>query len=484
MMYEERIILLHPSQGDIFASDRPPLGLCYIASSLKANGFTNVVGIDLLNTSLPDLYEEAKNADIIGISVTSRLFPSTILLAKELKKVNPNVIIVLGGPHASLNPEECARPDQIDYVIMGEGEESFPRLLELIFTNKSPKDKIIRCKWIKDLDSLPFPDFSIFPTKEYSRMKLFTISNLMTGRSCPNNCTNCQPALRNIAGPYRKRSVANVIEEIRFMKKTYNSYLFNFADSNFTLLKDWVIDFCEEVKKENIRWGCSGCVKDIDYEMLKAMKDSGCLLLSLGVESGSQRVLDDVLKKRFKIEHAINVIRWSNDLKLRTWCFFMIGIPGETKEEMQQTVDLALSIGTNMVQFSVGVPQPDIEWTRTSIEKKWLIPHKLEDIEKPGHYPYNLFGDDPWLGRTSLFQTDRWGPDFIEVMKQRIVNTFEKEGWFRNRGGFAFRDLKKEAQTSFKETFGSEIMLFLNNRDMKHLGIASKLFTEKIKGYT
>jgi radical SAM superfamily enzyme YgiQ (UPF0313 family) len=490
-----KIVLLQPAFGKIYAT--PPLGLSYLSAVLKEKGYKNIVGIDLHIDDLSRLEQEVNDADLVGISVVSKLFPYVVELSKKIKNINPKIKICIGGPHVSLRPEDCIAPKTIDFIITGEGEISFSQLVDSLNNDQKlseisglwyKEDEIIKKnqsnEWVKDLDSLPFPDFSVFPPKNYSRMRFFPIANIITGRSCPNICTNCQPALRKIAGPFRKRSVKNVIEEIRLVKKKYKTMLFNFADPNFTGNRQWVLDFCREAKKEKIKWGAPGCIKDVDKEVLQAMKDSGCLLLSFGVESGNQRVLDNVIKKKFKVEYAKQVMRWASEVKLRTWCFFMIGMPGETREEIFDTIELAKTIDTNMVMFSVGVPQPDVEWTYKAEEMDWIIPHELSDLEKPGHYPYNIFGSDQWFGRTSLFQTDEWGPDFIEVIKQKIINDFDDMGWVRERGGFIFRNLEKEAKENFLETFSSEIFSFLNNLDVEHIKVTGKLIKMKIKPKT
>jgi radical SAM superfamily enzyme YgiQ (UPF0313 family) len=154
----------------------------------------------------------------------------------------------------------------------------------------------------------------------------------------------------------------------------------------------------------------------------------------------------------------------------------MLGVPGETKKEIMDTVNLAKNLNANSVMFSVGVPQPHVEFTRTSIEKNWILPHTLSDLEKPGFYQYNLFGDsDPYLGRTSLFQTDEFGPDFIEVAKYKIINEFK--GW--DRFGFIFKNIKKESKEQFLEFFGSEFLTFLNDFKFKHVRLMLKAIKYK-----
>lgn len=483
-----KILLLNPDTENINLLT-PPLGLCYLAGMLKKRGYNNIVGIDLHVDEFSKLEKEVKDADIVGIQTMSKAFSTVIEISKKLKEINPKVKICLGGPHPSLEPYECMNEKVVDFIIGGEGEYPFFNLVSALDNGKSfegikglyyRKDgKVIDNGnfFINNLDEYPFPDYDAFDFKKFTKFKFMTIISLSSSRSCPNVCTNCQPALRKIAGYYRQRSVDNVIEEIKFMKKKYGARLFGFIDNTFTINYKWVEEFCEKVKKLNIIWSGAATIKTVDKKLLQKMKDANCAKISFGVESGSQRVLDEVLNKNITAEKARNVIKWCNEVGLRTNCWFMIGIPGETKEEMMETVEMAKTIGANSVMFSVGVPQPHIKWNE--MFKDYIIPHNLLDLEKPGQYKYNLFGDDPWFGKTSLFQTPEWGPDFIELVKQKIVNDFVEMGWRREE--FYFIDVKRESERHFKEFVGSELFSFFNDKKYGHIKMLGKAFFYKTK---
>jgi len=487
-----KILLINPNVDSIVA---PPLGLCSLAAMLKSKGYGDILGIDLNLDSISDFKREIRKADIIGISVVSKVFPDVVELSRELKKINPKVKICLGGPHPSLEPRDCISPKTIDFVIVGHGENSFYQLVEVLDNKKDfskikglcykkrGKIKISKsCEFVKDLDELPFPIFDSFPLQKYTRMRFFPIAPIISSRSCPNVCTICQPALRKIAGPYRKRSIKHVIDEMKELRKKYNIRLFDFVDNTFTINKNWVMDFCKELKKErmNVKWGCAATIKTIDKEMMKAMKETGCTFLSFGIESGSQRVLDEVIHKGISLEKVKKVMKWASELRLRVHCWFIIGLPGETKEEIMETVELAKNLNANSVMFSVGVPQPYVEITRIGKENNWIIPHTLSDLEKPGFYSYGLFGNlDPYLSRTSLFQTDQWGPDFIELVKFKIIEDFKD--W--DRSGFGFRNIKKESRYHFIEFFGSELLSFFNDFKLKHIKLMMKAIKYRLSSY-
>ncbi len=160
----------------------------------------------------------------------------------------------------------------------------------------------------------------------------------------------------------------------------------------------------------------------------------------------------------------------------------MIGIPGETKEQMFETIELAKTINCNSLMFSVVVPQPHIALEKTCKEKGWILPHQLSDLEKPGIHPYSLFKTDEWLGRSSLFRTDEWDPEFIETVKQKIVQDFDKMGW--ERRGFTFTNIPKEVNDYFVRYVGLQVFGFLKSFDLERVNWifrAIKYKTQKIR---
>lgn len=487
------ILLLNPFTGLVEMS--PPLGLRYIAGMLKHNGFNNVVGVDLHVDSMSKFESVVIKVDMVGIHTVSKIFPEVVKLARKAKELNPKIKVIIGGPHASLEPEEVISAEPVDFVVVGEGEYAFLELVSRLSTDGELSDiKNIWYKsngsikqnspgsWIKRLDDLPFPDFELFNMRRYNRLwSFYRNTTLVASRSCPYSCTNCQPALREIMGPYRQRSVENVVSEIRFLKARYKVRHFSFVDNTFTVNRKWVVDFCDELIRQNLKitWICAGTVGAVDRELMALMKRAGCTAISFGVESGSQHVLDNILHKKLSVEKAREVIREASELKLRTHCYFMLGIPGETKEQTWETVELAKTINCDSLLFSIVVPQPHIALNKICEEKGWILPYQLSDLERPGTHSFSMFTTDEWLGRSSLFKTDEWGPEFLEEIKPKIVADFGRMGW--SRQGFIFTNVRKVIESEFLRYVGSEVNSFLRDFDLAHVKWALKAITYKAK---
>ncbi len=280
------ILLLNPFTGGISMS--PPLGLRYISGMLKSNGYNNVAGVDLHVEPMSKFESEAIRADIVGVHTVSKIFPEVVKLAQRAKELNPRIKVVIGGAHASLEPEEVVSAEPIDFAVVGEGEYTFLELVKTLErggelsdikgiwykSNGAIKENPSR-DWIKNLDELPFSDFKLFNMHKYSRAwSFYRTAHMTASRSCPYVCTMCQPALREIIGRYRQRSVENVLSEIKFLMTKYKVSHFSFSDNTFTVNRKWVIKFCDEVIKQGlkIKWGCAGTISLVDKELLTLMK--------------------------------------------------------------------------------------------------------------------------------------------------------------------------------------------------------------------
>lgn len=466
----------------------PPLGLRYISAMLKNSGFTDVTGIDLNVDKISKFESEVMTADVLGIYAVSRKFPEVVEFAEKAKGLNSRIKVVIGGPHASLEPEEVISCEYIDFVVMGEGEYTFLELVRALEKDEDLSQIKGICykldgntkrnsarEWIKNLDNILFPDFELFNSNKYS-LKYYRLpwsfirtATAIASRGCPYNCTTCQPALREINGPYRQRSVKNVLLEIKFLKQKYKVRYITFLDNTFTVNRNWVVDFCNELIKQKIKikWDCAGTVSLVDKDLLLLMKKAGCRGISFGIESGSQYVLDKILNKRQTVHRAREVIQEAGEAKLRTHCWFMIGIPGETKEQMLETVELAKNINCTSLMFSIVQPQPHVAITRICIENGWLKEYSLFNLERRGLFSFTLFKDDEYLGRSSLFKTEEWGAEFIEEVKLKIVKDFQKLGW--ERDGFTFINPREEAKFNFIIYVGKKLVLFLTSFNLTYI---------------
>lgn len=368
----------YASRSKIRRGFLPPLGIGYLASSLKANCFNQIklldgasMGIDerdFIGLVLKD------SPDLIGISCMTASSPEAYRLANEIKKQS-NVLIVMGGPHVTDTGKEILLEEKaIDLLVIGEGEETIielcSRLKEgkdlsnvkgIIFRNKS--EIIDNGPRISkgDLDNIPMParelyDFNLYCPlpNSYKRLPSTTV---ITARGCAyKKCTFCYTG--GMQGqPFRRHSPKRVIEEIKILVNNYGIKEILFADSIFLLNKQWVKDFCDGLKKENIdiAWNCTAKVNLLDREILEVIAKGGCYSIFYGLESGNQDLLD-IIKKGITIQQIKDAVKWTHEAGIETRGSFILGLPGETPEKANKTIDLAIELDLTYAQFNLAFP--------------------------------------------------------------------------------------------------------------------------------
>lgn len=412
----------------------PALGLCYLSSYLKSKGYTNISGIDLNVDSEKELKEELSDADIVGICCFTNSLGNSLHVAK-LAKQNDS-IVVLGGPHPTLCPEEVLENENVDFVIISEGEVRFYKLVDSLVKNQLKKINEIdgighkpsgrvtvqeKKSDIKDLDSLPFPDRTIFKLDRYKARHV----TILASRGCPYRCTNCQPALTKVAGVFRTRSTDNVIKEIKEIVNKYHTNMLSFVDNDVTINRKWIEEFCRKVIEMNLdtTWQCQGRVNTLDRGLMALMKEAGCDYIGLGIESGSQEVIDKILLKGIDLERAKQVVDEARELEIPLHTFFIIGIPGETKKDIEKTIDFASRINSASVGFSIGTPWPDSGFYLTSKAKSWLLFKSWTELHQK---------------RRCYIKTDDFTPDDIERYRNKIYELFKGKGWLAVEYTFQF----------------------------------------------
>ncbi len=364
--------------GELFQ----PLGLAYIAAVLEKKGY-EVEIIDALAEDfsrkpydgrfLVGLSYEAigeiireKRPDIVGISVPFTAHsPSAMEVARLVKGIDMDIVVVLGGPHVSVVPEKCLN-DSVDYLVLGEGEETFPELVKYIEEGKPRKsfkeikgiafmlgDEMIKTPprpAIQDLDAIPFPARHLLPLEKYfdaqkksrySRGVTKRTATVMTSRGCPFGCIFCSIDL-TMGKKFRARSAGNVVDEIEHLVKDYSIESIEFEDDNLTFDRKRVHEIFDEVLRRKLKfeWRTPNGVRAdlLDAELLRKFKATGCYELWFAPESGSQRVIDKVIGKHLPLEKVEFAVKESVKAGIKPKCFFVIGLPGETKEEIRETL--------------------------------------------------------------------------------------------------------------------------------------------------
>jgi len=339
-----------------------PLGICYIASVLRENGFRNLFLIDAEaeNLSIREVADKVKlfSPDIVGISSMSFSFLYALDLAKTIKAILPNSLIVIGGSHVDLYPKQVLTHNCFDVGVIGEGEYTFLELIQLfcqdrytfkdglkkidgiVFRNESDIVLTHQRKVIKELDNLPFPARDLLDLSNYKQNYLPNpFISLFTSRGCPYNCTYCCKASWNRY--IRTQSAKYVVAEIEHCMKRYNARSFQFFDDTFTIQKIRVLEICRMIceRKLNIKFLVLTRVDKVDREILEWLKKAGCDCISFGVESGDQKILDK-MEKGYNIEQIKRAFLLCKEIGINIVAYFLLGHPDETIQSIQNTINL------------------------------------------------------------------------------------------------------------------------------------------------
>ncbi len=435
MTYKKPIILINPPLVSLPGNPTfwcvLPLGLAYLASYLIKSGF-NVKVIDALGLGMDkksDWKDGSKihgltikeivasipsESDFIGITTnfTSQHSIYSILIS-TLKNVFPEKKIIIGGNEATANYKRYLRFGA-DYVVLGEAEVTLLKLLHTLLKKNGSKnlDKIdglaykdkrkIVCNpkknFIKNLDMLPFPARHLFPLENYWKAKRSQgpvnkrFTEIISSRGCPFNCFFCSSSVfwqRN----WRARRPENFVEEIEECVEKYGITEFQIEDDNLTLDKQRAKKIFELIIKKDLKisWSTPNGIRpeNLNREMLKLMKRSGCVLLAFAPESGSQRILKEVYNKRIDLNKITSLVKDCNDLGIKTSAFFVVGLPIETEEDKRQTrayIKKLAKAGLDEIGAFACLPYPNTEIRRRYFDEN--MPG-IDDVTSgvPSWYP-------------------------------------------------------------------------------------------------
>ena len=298
----------------------------------------------------------------MAVSASSDLVPNAKEIVSFCKK--NNIKTVVGGPYATINPDDVKKTINPDYLVVGDAEEIIADVLE-------KKPGVYKSNSFSDINLLPFPDYSLLPTR--NKYFQFGTATTIGTLGCPFNCSFCQPVLKKMFGSkVRFRSPQNIYEEIKYLKTNYGIRDIYFVDDTFGLNRKNLREFVELVSKEkNIRFIVNTRADILDDEMGRLLKKMNCHMVSIGVESGSQVILDN-LKKGITVNDILSAFFVCKKYKLHTLANFMIGNPGETTETLAQTNNLIKKIKPTFLYLSMLTPYPGTDIFNESKEKGLL----------------------------------------------------------------------------------------------------------------
>lgn len=339
------------------------MGMGYISAYLKQNSNHKTDLIDLRDLKSWEHFEDelkGRNSDIVGIYTNTVNYLNSMKCAQIAKKLGKTVIC--GGPHATLVPNELLETSFVDCVITGEGELSFLEVVNKL-EKKEPIDRIVVGKKIENLDEIPFPDRDLYNMgKILSGPGIYPYPNRYIGvlgsRGCHYNCSFCQPLEKNIFGKVvRKRSVDNIIAEVKYLIDKYKVNFIMFECDTLTVYKDWTLELCAKMKELNIKWGAQSRVDKFSEDVARALSDAGCMVVFFGFESGSQRILN-LLRKGTKPEQAIEASRLCKKYGILIFANIMLGMPTETEDDLKATYDMIKTIKPELFSPSYYSPIP------------------------------------------------------------------------------------------------------------------------------
>jgi anaerobic magnesium-protoporphyrin IX monomethyl ester cyclase len=365
-----KVLLAYPFRQDAYHKlgfILPPMGISYIASALRDNGYEVAVKDFNINTEKVDF----KKYDVVGISVDTSRYKSSIKLASEAK--NANCTVVAGGPHVTFMDKEALETGVIDYVVRGEGENTMTELLNTLYKNNIDNvdgisflknNAVHRTKdreFISDINNL-MPARDLMNLKSYSSVEMGKrkITPILTSRGCPFACSFCSSS--EMSGRrWRARSAVKVVKEIEDIVKNYGFDGLAFLDDNFTMDPQRVIDICDGIIKKgiDIYWWCFSRADTLlkNEDMVKKMAEAGCRYIFIGFESRHQKNLDTYGKKISENTYN-NVVALLKKYKISIHASFIIGEIHETKDMVRDTVKYARELNPEAVQFTILTPYP------------------------------------------------------------------------------------------------------------------------------
>ena len=470
----------------------PPLGLGYLGAVLENAGI-EVRIVDCLLEGWSNRVEVAENIirvgssfdqiediirgygpDIVGVNnLFTKQHGNAHKVYDLAKRVDKGIITVGGGAHPTVMPELVLADENVDFVVLGEGDDTIIGLVNVIEGRsdisaldgigykENGQIKIIpKTKFIADLDKLPFPARHLLNMEKYFGLKAShgarrkkRFSPIITSRGCPAKCTFCS-AYRVWGRKFRQRSPENIIAEMKHIKQKYGIEEIMFEDDNTTLnikragkLLDLMIE-----EKLNFVWDTPNGVAAfaLNENLINKIKESGCYSLNLALESGNQYVLDNIIKKPLKLERAKQLVKYAQSIGLDVKIYFIMGMPGETKEQIWDSFHLAKELGIYKPFISIATPYPGSE---------------LYDICRKNKYIPDDFSLDDLFIRSFSISTEDWTGEEVKEIFRQGQRFLRISGWKKHPLKFlqtVFKGLFTHPVSFIRDSFN-----FATNRELR-----------------
>lgn len=360
---------------DVLGLTAPPLGLAYIGAVLEENDVkVTILDAPALDMDFQGYQRELanKHVDLLGVQTTTPTIKQALAVGKITKELHPECTVTMGGYHATFMPEQVLENDFVDVVVRNEGEYATLELVDAIENDKPLRnidginyrdgDRIVETpkrRPIEDLDALPFPARHLLPMSEYMLFgRKQVLATMICSRGCPMGCSFCASSAMH-GRRVRFRSPENAAAEMEQVVDDYKVRMVGFMDDTFTLFPKWVDSFCKGIISRGIDvvWGCTARVDRFNKELLSQMWKAGCRTLLFGVESGNQKILDNV-QKGTKVGQAKRAFKTAKDIGMHTIASMTLGMPGESKTTIDETIGFAKRVNPDYALFSLATPYP------------------------------------------------------------------------------------------------------------------------------
>jgi len=412
-------------------SNMPSLGLLSLAAVLKREGHdVSIIEPTVMNMDLDAAIKKIMllNPKYVGITAPTILIYQAARLARELKKADDKIITLIGGPHITAIPAETMSAfPEFDIGCIGEGEETAVELIPALENGsalKNVKGIVIREEgkvlvtpprpFMQDLDKLPFPAWELLegfprgykPTAHTYRH--LPVATLVTSRGCPNQCNFCDTSV--FGRRYRYHSAQYVYRMMDMLYRAYGVREITFYDDAITTNRQRIMELCALLRESRMKmaWSCFSRVNNVDKEMLKLMKETGCWEIGYGIESGSQQILD-TMNKRITLDQIRDAVRLTKEAGISPKGFFIFGSFLETKETIRQTTDFAKELMLDVFHVTHFTPFPgsaafaeadrygafEKDWRKMNMLKVCFIPkgltvRELEDSQRKAFLEFYL----------------------------------------------------------------------------------------------
>lgn len=411
-----KVVLLNPPAPDkkkfiregrctqeqgVWATLWPPISLAMIGAVLEQDGHSvRIIDCPAEGMSREELSNHIKgfHPGLVMWATGTPTISNDLGLGSDIKRIYPGILTAVFGTHVSvLDRQSMEAFADIDLIIRNEPELTARDLANRIsqgqdisgiqgITHRTHANEIVRNPerpFISDLDSLPLPAWHLIKIEQYSLpMKGRTFLIVAPQRGCPFHCSFCT-CQTYYGRTLRKRSVASVIAEIEHDVRTFNVRDFFFWAETFVVDKGYVAALCQAMldRQLAISWTCNSRVDVVDEGLLKLMAQAGCWMISYGIESADQQVLDRA-GKGIRVEQASRAVALAKKAGIRTAGHFIFGLPGETEASMQKTARLARGLGLDVAQFYCAVPFPGSRLYEEAVQEGWLRPGDFSSLRQ------------------------------------------------------------------------------------------------------